>query len=240
MDASEQRALDAICQAYWWYKTFDEIELLRLNNGPMTADAARRIAKIYSVARNIPQNPPDLNVANYSQVAAALNALSNAWPNTLVGRAEACDAAAGALQFPAIPRSAFSKLMWFLKPEGWTLFDSYAARGAGIGGIPGAVSFVQFYTRLQGAQFGQMAANFWNTLASHQLPPSLAERIVDWALMQAGGRRNPCDGPAWTNAFLQTLAPGIAVVLRTVAREIALPLTEFLARVQNPQGLPNG
>ncbi|EGF91088.1 hypothetical protein ABI_25010 [Asticcacaulis biprosthecium C19] len=228
----------AVCQAHWGYTTFDEIELARIAEGVLTAESAKRIVRTYSVSRTLSLTS-DLEGDTYERLAASVSDLAATAPAGLLSRAENCLAAAKRFDATRSPRSAFSKLLWFARPHGWMLFDSYAAKGAGVK-ASGEQAFMSFYTKLEKAGFEPCVAKLRAELSARDIPARLAERIIDWALMAAGGRNNPYDGPAWTQAYLTTRASDVAERLGDLATVIAPTLSLFMSDVQNHEGLPHG
>ncbi|MEX1303688.1 MAG: hypothetical protein WEA84_00805 [Rhodovibrionaceae bacterium] len=122
-------SLSALCQAYWFWRYFDEIELKRLQkvDNKHDADSVSRIGNIYSVSRSLPK-------AKREKVADCINELAGKFPGkTLTERAQLCLDAARSINSKKLPRSGVSKLVWFVAPSDWTMFDSYAHKGVGIG-----------------------------------------------------------------------------------------------------------
>lgn len=110
------------------------------DEGGLNPRSVRRIATAYNVVRGIPgaskedrKKGIDKNAKWYAE---KLNTLKQTWPAPLIERANACanltrdaEKKGKSKDFQA---SAVTKLMWFLKPEGWTMFDDLAATGLGI------------------------------------------------------------------------------------------------------------
>lgn len=163
-----------------------------VQDGRLTPEVARIIARDFRVSRTIGQVEGEgKNPSNGVQVLAeAIN--TSDWPDDLVDRAKICLAIANdhrdacarlnkAKAFHA-PVSAVTKLMWFLRPEGWTMFDKYAR----IGLIGNKNDPESFYVRLSEVGFHAMCLRLNELCKEHGFPELWGERIIDKFLMLHG------------------------------------------------------
>jgi len=235
MPAEAFLALQALTQAHCYWCAVDATELARLGQaeGRLDGEAVKRILKYYRAARSV-------RSADRQRLADALNErVADFAGKPLVERAAIAvaiaqafrDAGAAGDEDAKTPFSAVSKLMWFLSPTGWTMYDSLARAALGIrsyGGKP----FLAFYARLDAAGFAETAKDARGVLFAHGLPSHLAERSIDFLLMTAGGRDNPSDGAGWVSAYVSTRRPEVSAALMAAAVELAVPYSEFLQRVK--------
>lgn len=119
----------------------------------------------------------------------------------------------GRKQDSRIPASAATKVSWFVWPQGWTMYDSYAARGVlGTRGSVGTARMERFYAAL--------AHRGWKKLlfsVRGEIPPQfsqlLAERTLDKHVLLLGladgmdGQQNMERVERQMNAFLGALSP---------------------------------
>jgi hypothetical protein len=127
--------------------------------------------------------------------------------------------------------SAVSKFVWFMKPDGWTIFDKYAADGIGIpqtisinkeGALrPSALDRMEcFYTALAYENFFILAAEM--QLFIRKNAPTFAKmpaaRILDTLFMARGERGAASEhGVKLTKAYLNGLPTPLKEELRGLA-----------------------
>lgn len=154
----------------------------------LTPELARHIAREYRVARTIGA----VVVAN-SGVSALVEAIkASPWPDTMEDRAKRCIEIAdehktksktlGQGQKWHAPISAVTKLMWFLRPDGWTMFDRFARMGL----IGNRNDPIQFYRKLAAIDFTSLCDQLHVMCRRESFPDLYGERIVDKCLMFQG------------------------------------------------------
>lgn len=154
------------------------------SNG-LTEQLVQQIAIEYSVMRGIRSRD------GARKLARLLNRRIVKWPSEdLLGRANFCAELANEVQYYTYGNqvSAISKLIWFLKPNGWTPFDRSAS--AGLVKMTGNGSrFSSFYSTLY--QHGFVSVS-WEM--QKYIPGSFAGisalRVLDVYLMRKGNRFN--------------------------------------------------
>jgi hypothetical protein len=221
-------SLSALCQANWFWQYFDALELHRIqvSNGRLSASSAKRIADEYRVTRTLPAN-------TYGLIANEINKLALSFESSnLTVRAGLCLKTAKKLHHKNIPKSATSKLVWFIAPRGWTMYDKFAAKGVGIKNTIDPSSFICFYAALDAAGFTMVLEEVRNVLNHNGLADLLAERIVDWLLMGRGRRRKQSEVDGWVAAYLSTRSPLESKALMRTAAKLAGPLASFRPLVQ--------
>lgn len=161
----------------WWARDGLLYLRLRLPDGQIDPAVLRRVARAYGVSRGILEGQE----ANVGKLI-----LSNLdhWPEGLVARAQVvrrtAEEAEGNLT-RGLLLSAFSKLVWFVKPQGWTLYDSYAR--AGLNAPRHGDNFDSYYIRLQDIGF-QTAMDLSRAVIARSAFPYLhPERVHDAYLM---------------------------------------------------------
>lgn len=192
-------ALLAVIDAYKWWITTD-FGFLKLTgaidgDGRPTAPAnasidiarLRTIARAYSVSRNIPSDKQESQAQKIVEAlaqkpshdifsidvlarATALKILAESTPVTVTyedGRTSQRELA-----------SAFSKLSWFIQPQGWTLFDKYV--GAAVTGSdrPGLQQMWDFYACLA-PTWSAVSTDICRKAGDAGLNPLLGYRIID-------------------------------------------------------------
>ena len=206
-------------------------------NGALMMPVSQRIVREYGVARNIGMiNGVDGNQVNGLQ--RLVDDINNSpWPDGLVDRANCCIALADAHHERCIaerrhrPISAVSKLMWFLRPDGWTMFDRYAR----IGLIGNDNNPLAFYEALEQRNFQDVAANITNICRNHGFG-LFGERVIDKLLLfrganaaQDGGENYYVTAQTLNHWHLQLLPEDYRKRLIALATEVAEALlpTEF-------------
>lgn len=162
------------------------------------------------------------------------------WPDGLLARAQACrdvmDKAAdhqvgvpiwrkplpdGQLsnELPALKdlASAITKLVWFLRPHGWTIFDDLAATGLGIPDQQRRARMTAFYDRLHDLRFEALVAAMAQEIEARGFTPILAPRILDTVLMARSEANGPKAQIANEVAFLSLLPPALAASVTDLA-----------------------
>lgn len=225
-------------QVYWatlayarWWLAVDGPFLAAIDAGGFTPKLLRRVAIRYNVNRGIPQTGATDSKA--ISVIKLLNEAAQDWPDGLNLRAEKClalaEKALGRHDTGTLQVSGMSKFMWFVKPDGWTVFDSFARKGLAVSGNDRRALFLNFYKTLEDQGFDDLVQTMRPVIAESLLPDLPAERIIDSLLMARGGRgceQHEIDESA---AFLALLPPdfrksldGLAIKLDRELRDSAL------------------
>ena len=82
--------------------------------------------------------------------------------------------------------SGATKWMWFLRPDGWTLYDNLAAKGLGIHHADTVTRGVRYYERLDELGFPVYAREISTALQQHPVHGLFGERTIDKFLMLVG------------------------------------------------------
>lgn len=130
------------------------------------------------------------------------------------------------LKWKKTPKSAVSKLVWFVAPAGWTMFDSFACAGVGLS-YAHESNFSRYYQALEDAGHAEALAIARKVLEAHGFPVLLAERFYDWAIMTRGERDNPSDGEEWLDAYLNSMREDERSALIDAAKTLEEPLDNF-------------
>lgn len=219
----EEQTLRAVASTYWAWIIFDAVEFRRSRAG-LSSESAKRIAGQYRVSRTV-------LIGSYPTLADEINKMVMSWKGNLVDKARECVALVSRKKekFPKKPLSAVSKLAWFADPSDWTLFDSYAVRGAGIRNVTTEDRFIAYYSKLNNSGFVSRARELREELKRESLPFQMAERTLDWWIMYKGNRLGPWDqdSPDWTRTFLETLNPKTRNSLMNFAEAAAPVVTRF-------------
>ena len=197
---------DQLPQAYWaviehhrWWLASDGCHWRQIREDKrLSLSVAKRIAREYSVARNIGQIADD-----HGHGTSGLNSLVQKindadWPDGLVARAKVCVKIAEdhIRQCKALgnadryhrPFSGVTKLTWFLRPEGWTMFDRYAR----IGLMDRRDDPMSFYEVLASQHFDKRA-NEITELCRQSGFELWGERIIDKLLLFRGSLTDAAD-----------------------------------------------
>jgi hypothetical protein len=115
------------------------------------------------------------------------------WPDNMKERADACiQLAQKALRAGVsnvLLASASTKFMWFLKPEGWTVYDRFARKGLGSSDRRDAkFDMPAFYEALESRGFVEISSQINDVIRAAPFSSLPAERILDTLLMARGGR----------------------------------------------------
>jgi len=179
----------AIVDHLRWWLAGDGVHMRRLHtNGVIDPRTLRKIANDYFVSRG-------LREGKENQIAEMIQDKLQNWPNSLKARAdvvyclaEEAEKEGGADETKQLTHglqlSGFSKLCWFMRPEGWTMYDKYAQWG--LARPKKSIGFKPFYKRLETLNFIGVTTNMRNTIEASDLPNLWPERIIDKYLMQCG------------------------------------------------------
>lgn len=182
MTAERSRAFNAVLEHHRCWVFNDGACLRSVDSDGLAPPIAYTIAKYYGVARNIG------NRERVAELAGAISAVTDEeWQGSLVSREKLCRNLGEAHKKGAkgkkhhLPISGITKLMWFLRPDGWTMFDSLACKGL-VGANKGSFAF---YEKLDQCGFIECAATITNECRALDLP-LFGERVIDKFLMLRG------------------------------------------------------
>ncbi|MBK1666695.1 hypothetical protein CKO28_01375 [Rhodovibrio sodomensis] len=164
----------------------------RIRTSGLDGALVRRIAGEYKVGWGIP-------AGGEHPVADILLARRARWPVSLTDRCEFCiklaDEAVRQECTHGQQVSAMTKLMWFLQPEGWTMFDALAADALGIAHGSNIKRARRFYLTLEARDFLGAAQTINGVLAEHGADGLFGERILDKYMMLAARADQGSDVP---------------------------------------------
>jgi hypothetical protein len=169
----------------WW--AGDALKFARAQKRPGQIDGAlvRNIAKDYAVNRLI-LTKTDGNTG----ITKLLNAKFPEWPDTLSERSnfvrELSETALQRGYTGGYLVSAFSKIIWFMAPTGWTMFDRFASTGLGVPNLRSAERMQEFYKTLEHFRFADVVEKMRPIINRSAFPALWPERIVDKYLMFCG------------------------------------------------------
>jgi hypothetical protein len=208
--------------ARWWLAHDSGLRHhIVVENGKLTRESLAEISLIYKVARGFPSS------ADTSRVDAILDVVhksAESWPETLIDRAQFCVELADALQSKELTRShqisAATKLMWFLRPKSWTVFDRFASIGMGIGGNASAKKRMpRFYKALAEAGFEKSELDLSYLISQSDWNSLPAARVIDTFLMRRSGFTYGLNSTGAMRAFVDALPPKSALSLHLLATE---------------------
>lgn len=215
----------AVIEHYRLWLFFDGLEIARIreNDDKLTPPAVQRIAQEYNVLQSTPKGTSKLRMAK--NIVRLLSGENRDHPSSLLARAERCAwLAKEAKRLGYVKNreaSAMTKLMWFLKPGGWTMFDRYAADAIGTNKYPSPIDRMEeFYSNLSERDFESAARRLGSALRENGWCGLHGERVVDkflW-LSEADDRGYVIDN---CKIFLTLLPNGIGDRLEHMAREIS-------------------
>lgn len=158
---------------YYRFWLMNDHHLVRLvGQTGLNAASTGRIANVYSFSRSIPKGTTEGLVKKIKRVAAN-------WPNNMATQAKKCIK----VGHDTNVYSGASKLMWFLKPDGWTPYDSFAAKTLRCGNGSSADKMEKFYARFE--QFALKTKGLAPLVAKVE-PRLHAERVLDQFLVLHG------------------------------------------------------
>jgi hypothetical protein len=179
MPAPRSRAFTAVLEHHRCWLSSDGAYLAMVGDSGLSTEIAGAIAKDYQVVRNIGKQHW------VEQLAARIRSVSDdKWCTSLIGRFEICQELGQLHQkggaFHA-PLSGITKLMWFLRPHGWTMYD----RLARIGLVGRSGNGETFYQKLDECGFVECAGSITDRCRTLKLP-LFGERVIDKFLMLRG------------------------------------------------------
>lgn len=204
----------AVVEHYRTWLAFDGIERLRISREKNAIDAksVRRIAIEYRINRGIlaTKNNKGNKIVGRDDHAQAIaehlnQVVARDWPDSLTARAQKCiEIAEWAREnehTSGVLVSAATKLMWFLCPDGWTLFDRFAAKAVAAKGRNPSDQARDFFKILGERGFVESAGQINSILESSTLTSLSGERVIDKFLMLSGADKT------WTERVINVCEP---------------------------------
>lgn len=166
---------------------------LEVQRATMTPKMLTRISIRYNIMRGVSSKDETGTKTDVHQLilCALLNKAAKKWPRNFLKRSDVCANLASQAQEKKCLRnfqgSAVSKLMWFLKPNDWTMFDALAANGLGIRSNPSSRARMKdFYKTLDRKKFPTLWRSMQRNIDRGCLKGMPASRIIDNLLMSRG------------------------------------------------------
>ena len=205
--------VDATIAYYRQWLAFDGVWLPIVKERGLITPALDAILREYGIARCVPSRKGDESSERDCKLIIALSKVSGNWPESITARASRCVEIAESKNglFSArkgkeiFAGSLVSKLMWFLKPEGWTIFDSYAALGVKAKGATKKDQMIDFYKKLVDNKFAELAKEMQTHIDETGFSGIHAARIIDLRLMLEGDFQTPEDLKMVNGTFLKAL-----------------------------------
>jgi hypothetical protein len=109
--------------------------------------------------------------------------------------------------FKKSPASAASKVSWFVWPQGWTMYDRYAAKAVvGSPAETGTARMELFFAALAMRGWDDILSRTRDVLRDYSFSPLLAERAIDKYLFLQGMSEAECETTvATTDGFVAAL-----------------------------------
>lgn len=176
-----------------YYATLEHVQHMMGTDGQYQArlvrddkidlEVAASIFRDYRVSRTIRNGQKkDLEHAS-KRLALMIFKGINDWPETLSKRGHFCKIIAEKFKDDSgsAPYSAVTKLCWFLRPKGWTMYDKFARVG-----LDGTVDVESFYQTLERLNFNGIVLDLNTAIREQGFQNVHAERIIDKFLMIRG------------------------------------------------------
>ncbi len=178
----------AVIEHHRWWFADDGVHLQSIAQNGLNGQNLRNIAKSYFVSRGI-------YGGRESELAEHINNQSTEWPENLLERCQFCANLATYAEEEGWTRgqqaSAMSKLMWFLKPTKWTMFDQFAANGAEVPRNANPLLRMQnFFTAIHNRGFTHAAGEIQAVIDEREQICLFGERVIDKFLMLRGFDEN--------------------------------------------------
>ncbi|MDF2367236.1 hypothetical protein [Sneathiella sp.] len=228
LDERKKILTASVFEHYRWYLADDFIseEKVRLNKGKLTPELLTSIGRRYEVGRNLKTGEND----NPQRIAKELNEVVNNWPKELVERANRCVEIANILRekgltpahgqnsTPGTPLSAVTKLVWFIKPDSWTLYDELASKAVLTRKRNGDTDskMIRYYKILSSRGFIQTSEKIKCIVNKYEMFKKLhGTRIIDKYLLFTGMENDTrdnriCDIDIFKNALPNTVSKELA------------------------------
>ena len=167
----------------FWLLVDGPLENAIAQDDGLTGLTACRIANAYSVARTFAGS----EARKWDVVAQHIHQLSEKWSSDRQFNAAQCIVTAMDLKNELggkPPYSGTTKLIWFLQPDGWTVYDRFAAEALIPSGGHGRRRVTDFYQEL-GQRFDEISQMIGSQITEVE-PRLRPERIVDQMLVLRG------------------------------------------------------
>lgn len=210
----------ATIEHYRWWLTADGVRFKAVNGQKMTGDALRSIAVDYRVSRGI-RSGKEGGLANL------VNKYCEKWPEALMDKADACAKLAKEAGTKNITRghlaSAATKLMWFMQPRGWTMYDRFAADGLEVPKNADSIARMKtFYEALEEKGFLKEEDIADSIIKDTAFGDLRGSRVIDKFLMLRGFDVGRCVSTVRDcGYFLEVLPPAIRQDLENLASAMA-------------------
>jgi hypothetical protein len=233
----------ALVSYYRGWLCFDGGWLKRLKGSKLIEDDIRKIGIEYQVLRGIPKETENGD-KGAERLASLINAHIHSWPTPLTSLADGaswCQRVADQAATKKYrdgklvtyrPVSAVTKLVWFLRPDGWTVYDRLASRAMGLTYQAASEKMVAFYNRLASSGFAETARDINATLKSHDILVGRGERVIDQLLVYRGSND---DGKSEYRRrlkfFLECLPDGLHAQIVATANDLSDQIGSDIVRV---------
>ena len=172
----------AVIEHLRWWLADDGVNFRNFQtNGQVDPKTLRTIAVIYYVSRGLRKGKQD-------RIAKLIDRKLEDWPEKLTERASFVSDIANLANKQGLTNgvqlSAFSKLLWFARPDGWTLYDKWAQKG--LAHPRKSIGFIAYYKRLEELQFLEVTGAMRDVINGSHFDELWPERIVDKYLMMCG------------------------------------------------------
>lgn len=217
---------------FWFWHDGPLLSVVCANGGRLTPSVLRRIAKEYKVNRGIPAPAEDGIDRSAKGLCFLLNDAVQGWPENLADRAQECAKLVKAKDEKLSEdhlASAITKLVWFLAPQGWTVFDRIAADGLRVRrSLPALPRMLAFYEKLEESGFTNLEARLRATISQADLINLPAGRIIDSLLLSRGRTADEAEQERQElRGFLPLLPqhmasklPGLALKIQVEANDV--------------------
>lgn len=213
-------ATSAFLVAYKWWLEQDVYFLSVLNGQPgnLNCETLRLIVNKYGASRSMKLKERNQYVTLISQINQA----------GMVSRAQQIADALANHDPPAV--SAVTKVQWFIRPRGWTMYDKQASDAVlGPGNQPATVRMLAFYRSLHDRGWEKLLRKIRKILRMNGFDPLLAERTVDkflWLTPVDPG----AEQQARHTAFLQALPAELVERINCTSAQIKIILDQSAIR----------
>ncbi|WP_282044997.1 hypothetical protein [Roseibium album] len=209
-----------------WFVATDApfLERILANNGRFDVPTLSSVLTKYDVARGFPA----ATSVKFGKLIDVLHHYANGWPDRMMDRCEHCIGLASSLKRKGLTQklqvSAATKTMWFLNPEGWTLFDKLAADGMNAPAHLSAEKKAQyFYAHLESCCFEGLQNRLFKLIQQSEWRDIPAARVFDFVLMNrsnsqsASVRKADCTG--YLNALPRSASDSLIALARKAQNE---------------------
>jgi hypothetical protein len=183
--------LAAVCDHvhFWWSDDGPDFWSAQGADG-IAPELVRSIATRYAVGRHIYKGREAAYAKKLQETSLLITESMSLVEKSRIVSKFAEDARFDGLT-SCVASSAATKLMWFVRPKNWTLYDSYATRPLGIKGATSNQSMKQYYDKLENIGMIEIWEEMRFTMSESKIDFLWPERITDKALWLRGdGAKN--------------------------------------------------